>query len=123
MSKYEIAFDTGTYGLISRYVIPKWLFTQYIAKPSIIYYPGGQVDVGYQSFCDLCTRFDHETTTGKLTVCQDKHINYRMGHPAKICLDCVYWLEYDSGNTAIPVTFKKQIESGYKPRNIDRYRF
>ena len=121
--KYWIEVNGKKHGLISRYMIPRWLVSDYVDHGSVIYYPGGYVECMYQEYCDLCLRMKSETTKQRLTACQDTKINHNAGYPLKVCLDCYYYIEYDNGNHSLPKTFMKQFESGFVPHELDKYRY
>ena len=122
MATYGIRLNNSEYGLISRYSIPLWLEDEYVESDSTIYFPGGQVENFRTTTCVLCDRYFTNASKPHKCVSHNLQLNRFFGLPVVLCIDCRYYVEYIiEGNATIPNSFKKIIDDGFTPKNLNRY--
>lgn len=120
--KYSIRLEgeDKTYGLVSRYAIPRWLAPAYLDRSSTIFHPNGSTKVPSLGSCQLCDRPFDEAIRTLRCLCSDLTINHAIGYVAKICVDCVYYLRVSGGGMA-PTSIQKRIDAGFKPNMLQYY--
>lgn len=122
MSRYKFEVNGKTYGVITRYNVPKWLEAEYVEHDVLLHIEGkDSILIPFQSHCDLCKRDKSVVSHKKLIASPYEEINHKLGYPGRICLDCLYYVERMRGIQWVPLSSRYVLESGFKPSQLDNF--
>lgn len=113
-TKTIIKFTDGSSGgLVNRYFVHPYK-DKYLKMDCVIYENGERIALPLSSKCETCSRDFSKIRNKKRFLCVESFINKRLGHVARICVDCRWFYEREKG-IALPKTIEQFIADGFRP--------
>lgn len=116
-----IRFSDGeSVKVMNRFTIPNWL-DRYLEEECVIFDERDDLPttVPHVEHCQLCLRDFEEATKSRPQLCRHSPINREFGYVAKICVDCLYYIERELGLEAIPKSIKATLDSGHRVKMLE----